>query len=154
MQITRLSGSVLDANQQGHINGTKKDEPDSTIQHRHQFKSWPDTSSRDTRHVQDPRLACVASRTNCFERVHLTQSFTQVTLWSESSMRTKELFTLELSSDLNYVALTSRLNELTKEIKKHVRMPKTTLQIVVLKVVDKRWVATEKSSMRLLKSND
>ena len=53
-------------------------------------------------------------------------------------MRTKELFTLELSSDLNYVALTSRLNELTKEIKKHVRMPKTTLQIVVLKVVDKR----------------
>ena len=53
-------------------------------------------------------------------------------------MRTKELFTLELSSDLNYVALTRRLNELTKEIKKQIRMPKTVLEIVVLKVVDKR----------------
>jgi hypothetical protein len=53
-------------------------------------------------------------------------------------MRTKELFTLELSSELKFVSLTKRLNELTKEIKKHLRMPKTTLQIVVVKLVDKR----------------
>ena len=53
-------------------------------------------------------------------------------------MKTKELLTLEISSDLNYVALTRQLNELTKEIKKQIRMPKTTLEIVVFKVVDKR----------------
>ena len=53
-------------------------------------------------------------------------------------MRTKELFTLELSSDLNYAALTRKLNELASEIRKCLRMPKTTLQIVVVKLVDKK----------------
>ena len=50
-------------------------------------------------------------------------------------MRTRELFTLEVSSDLNYAALTRRFNELTKEIRMHLRTPKTTLQIVVVKLV-------------------
>jgi hypothetical protein len=53
-------------------------------------------------------------------------------------MKTKELFTLELSSDLNAAALTRQLNELTKEIKKHVRTPKTLLEIVVLKVTERK----------------
>jgi hypothetical protein len=53
-------------------------------------------------------------------------------------MRTKELFTLELSSDLNYAALTRKLNEFASEIRERLRMPKTTLQIVVVKLVDRR----------------
>ena len=53
-------------------------------------------------------------------------------------MKAKELFTLELSSDLNYAALTRKLNEFASEIRKRLRMPKTTLQIVVVKLVDKK----------------
>jgi hypothetical protein len=53
-------------------------------------------------------------------------------------MTTKELFTLELSSDLNYAALTRKLNEFASEIRKRLRMPNTTLQIVVVKLVDKK----------------
>ena len=53
-------------------------------------------------------------------------------------MKAKELFTLEISSDLNASALTRRLNDLTKELKKHVRSPNTVLEIVVLKVTDRK----------------
>jgi hypothetical protein len=53
-------------------------------------------------------------------------------------MRKKEILTLELSSDLNYAALTRKLNEFASEIRKRLKMPKTTLQVVVVELVDKR----------------